>query len=290
MRSTIINAKKIVVKVGSSTLCYANGHLNLERIERLVRQLSDLANQGKEVILVSSGATGAGLAPLGFKEKPRDLVLKQAAAAVGQGILIHMYERMFREYGRTVGQILLTKEDSTGRHSYLNLRNTLHTLLQLNVIPIINENDVVAIEEFKIGDNDTSNRAGFAVTYNENKNRWDIDNYHHDRLLVMYVPLTGKLYIFPLRLIAMIINKKVYDLPFKQSYYDDDKIFKHYNFNGKDVFYIDCDCIQDCMPTFMKKYCDNKNIRDLLANGNVAEVDKEEYSAYMENIKNSKLQ
>ncbi|MDU6074784.1 MAG: glutamate 5-kinase, partial [Veillonella parvula] len=88
-------------------------------------------------------------------EKPRDLVLKQAAAAVGQGILIHMYERMFREYGRTVGQILLTKEDSTGRHSYLNLRNTLHTLLQLNVIPIINENDVVAIEEFKIGDNDT---------------------------------------------------------------------------------------------------------------------------------------
>ena len=155
MRSAIVNAKRIVVKVGSSTLCYTNGHLNLERIERLVRQLSDLANQGKEIILVSSGATGAGLAPLGFKEKPRDLVLKQAAAAVGQGILIHMYERMFREYGRTVGQILLTKEDSTGRHSYLNLRNTLHTLLQLNVIPIINENDVVAIEEFKIGDNDT---------------------------------------------------------------------------------------------------------------------------------------
>lgn len=109
MRSAIVNAKRIVVKVGSSTLCYTNGHLNLERIERLVRQLSDLANQGKEIILVSSGATGAGLAPLGFKEKPRDLVLKQAAAAVGQGILIHMYERMFREYGRTVGQILLTK-------------------------------------------------------------------------------------------------------------------------------------------------------------------------------------
>ena len=100
---------EFVVKVGSSTLCYTNGHLNLERIERLVRQLSDLANQGKEIILVSSGATGAGLAPLGFKEKPRDLVLKQAAAAVGQGILIHMYERMFREYGRTVGQILFNE-------------------------------------------------------------------------------------------------------------------------------------------------------------------------------------
>jgi len=155
MRDAIKNAKRIVVKVGSSTLCYPNGHLNLERIEHLVRQLSDLANQGKEVILVSSGATGAGLAPLGFKEKPRDLVLRQASAAVGQGVLIHMYERMFREYGRTVAQILLTKEDSTSRHSYLNLRNTLHALLQLHVIPIINENDVVAIEEYKIGDNDT---------------------------------------------------------------------------------------------------------------------------------------
>ena len=106
MRDAIKNAKRIVVKVGSSTLCYPNGHLNLERIEHLVRQLSDLANQGKEVILVSSGATGAGLAPLGFKEKPRDLVLRQASAAVGQGVLIHMYERMFREYGRTVAQIL----------------------------------------------------------------------------------------------------------------------------------------------------------------------------------------
>ena len=114
MRDAIKNAKRIVVKVGSSTLCYPNGHLNLERIEHLVRQLSDLANQGKEVILVSSGATGAGLAPLGFKEKPRDLVLRQASAAVGQGVLI-----------------------------------------QLHVIPIINENDVVAIEEYKIGDNDT---------------------------------------------------------------------------------------------------------------------------------------
>lgn len=155
MREAIKNANRIVVKVGSSTLCYPSGHLHLERIETLVRQLSDLANQGKEVILVSSGATGAGLAPLGFKEKPRDLVLRQAAASVGQGVLMHMYERLFSEYGRTVGQILLTKEDSTARHRYLNLRNTLHALLQLNVIPIINENDVVAIEEYKIGDNDT---------------------------------------------------------------------------------------------------------------------------------------
>lgn len=155
MRTALQQAKRIVVKVGSSTLCYANGHLNLERIEQLVRQISDLANQGKEMILVSSGAVGAGLAPLGFKERPSDLVLKQAAASVGQGVLIHLYERLFREYGHTVGQILLTRADSTSRHSYLNLRNTLHALLRLGVIPIINENDVVAIDEFKIGDNDT---------------------------------------------------------------------------------------------------------------------------------------
>ena len=155
MRAEIQQAKRIVIKVGSSTLCYENGHLNLERIEKIVRQISDLANQGKEMILVSSGAVGAGLAPLGFKERPRDIVLRQASAAVGQGVLLHMYERMFREYGHTVGQILLTRADSTSRHSYLNLRNTLNALLRLGVIPIINENDVVAIEEFKIGDNDT---------------------------------------------------------------------------------------------------------------------------------------
>ena len=155
MRAEIQQAKRIVIKVGSSTLCYDNGHLNLERIEKIVRQISDLANQGKEMILVSSGAVGAGLAPLGFKERPRDIVLRQASAAVGQGVLLHMYERMFREYGHTVGQILLTRADSTSRHSYLNLRNTLNALLRLGVIPIINENDVVAIEEFKIGDNDT---------------------------------------------------------------------------------------------------------------------------------------
>ena len=155
MREGLGAAKRVVVKVGSSTLTYANGHLNLQRIEALVRQLSDLANRGLEVILVSSGAVGAGLAPLGFKTKPKDLILKQAAAAVGQGLLLHMYERMFSEYGHTVGQVLLTREDSTARHRYINLRNTLNALLQLGVIPIINENDVVAIDEFKIGDNDT---------------------------------------------------------------------------------------------------------------------------------------
>ncbi|WP_298704274.1 glutamate 5-kinase [uncultured Veillonella sp.] len=155
LRQRIATAKRIVVKVGTSTLTYDNGRLNLNRIELIVKQIADLMNQGKEMILVSSGAVGAGLAPLGLKEKPKDIATKQAAAAVGQGILLHMYEKMFREYGHTVGQILLTKEDSTHRFRYVNLRNTLFSLLNLHVIPIINENDVVAIDEVKIGDNDT---------------------------------------------------------------------------------------------------------------------------------------
>ena len=148
-------AKRIVVKVGTSTLTYDTGRLNLRRIESIVKQLADLANQGKEIILVSSGAVGAGLAPLGVKEKPKDLVMKQAAASVGQGVLLHMYEKLFREYGHTVGQILLTREDSMNRSRYINLRNTLYALISLGVIPIINENDVVSIDEVKIGDNDT---------------------------------------------------------------------------------------------------------------------------------------
>lgn len=154
-RELLTKAKRIVVKVGTSTLTYDTGRLNLRRIEAIVKQLADLANQGKEIILVSSGAVGAGLAPLEFKEKPKDLVMKQAAASVGQGVLLHMYEKLFREYGHTVGQILLTREDSTNRSRYINLRNTLYALISLGVIPILNENDVVSIDEFKIGDNDT---------------------------------------------------------------------------------------------------------------------------------------
>lgn len=155
MRKSLQTAKRIVVKVGTSTLTHENGRLNLYRIETIVKQIADLVNQGKEMILVSSGAVGAGLAPLGLKEKPRDIALKQAAAAVGQGILLHMYEKMFHDYSHTVGQILLTREDSVKQNRYVNLRNTLMSLLNMGVIPIINENDVVAIEELKIGDNDT---------------------------------------------------------------------------------------------------------------------------------------
>lgn len=154
-RTNLSEAKRIVLKVGTSTLTHSTGKLNFFRIEKLVRQLSDLANQGKEVILVTSGAVGAGMDRLGLKEKPKTIPEKQAAAAVGQGILMHTYEKLFGEYGQTVAQVLLTREDSVKHKRYINSRNTLLTLLKMGVIPVINENDAVAIDELKIGDNDT---------------------------------------------------------------------------------------------------------------------------------------
>ncbi len=154
-RSTIVEAKRIVVKVGTSTLTHSTGKLNFQRIEKLIRELADLANSGKEIILVTSGAVGAGMDRLGLKEKPKTIPEKQAAAAVGQSILMHVYGKIFGEYGQVVAQVLLTREDSVNRKRFANSRNTLLTLLAMGVIPIINENDVVAVDELKIGDNDT---------------------------------------------------------------------------------------------------------------------------------------
>lgn len=154
-KALVSNAQKIVVKVGTSTLTHQNGKLNLEQIERLVRQLSDLRNQGKDVVLVSSGAIGAGMGKLNLEERPKTIPEKQAVAAVGQGILLHIYEKMFAEYGQATAQLLLTKADLEHRQRFLNARNTLLTLLKLGVIPIVNENDTVAFEEIKFGDNDT---------------------------------------------------------------------------------------------------------------------------------------
>ena len=153
--SLITNAHRIVIKVGTSTLTHNTGKLNLLLIEKLVRQLTDLKHQGKEVLLVTSGAVGAGMGKLGLKEKPKTIPEKQAAAAVGQGILMHIYEKFFAEYGGVVAQLLLTRADIMDRQRFLNARNTLLTLLKQDVTPIINENDTVAIEEFKFGDNDT---------------------------------------------------------------------------------------------------------------------------------------
>ncbi|WP_127837453.1 glutamate 5-kinase [Clostridium prolinivorans] len=147
--------KRVVVKVGTSTLTHSSGLLNLDRIESLVRQLANLHNQNIEVILVTSGAVGAGMGKLGLKTKPKTIPEKQAAAAVGQGILLHMYEKIFSEYGKTIAQILLTKDDFANRNRFLNARNTFFALLDKGVIPIVNENDAVVVDEIKVGDNDT---------------------------------------------------------------------------------------------------------------------------------------
>ncbi|KOA19078.1 glutamate 5-kinase [Clostridium homopropionicum DSM 5847] len=149
------NVKRIVVKVGSSTLTHSTGLLNLSRIENLVRQFSDAHNRGIEVILVSSGAIATGVGKLGLKEKPKTIPEKQACAAVGQGILLHMYEKLFSEYGKIVAQILLTREDISHRMRYLNATNTFYALLEQGVIPIVNENDAIVVDEIKFGDNDT---------------------------------------------------------------------------------------------------------------------------------------
>ena len=147
-------AKRIVVKVGTSTLTHPSGGINLHRIEHLVRELIDEANQGKDILLVSSGAIAAGMNALGLAERPASVPARQALAAIGQGALLHIYEKFFHEYGRTMAQVLLTKENAARHHQYMNSRNALLALLGMNVIPVINENDAVAVDEIKIGDND----------------------------------------------------------------------------------------------------------------------------------------
>lgn len=154
-RQELTKAKRIVVKVGTSTLNYDTGKLNISRIEQLIRELADLSNQGREIILVSSGAVGAGLERMKKAQRPSSIPEKQALAAVGQGILMHIYEKLFAEYGQIVAQVLLTKENSRQYSQYINSRNALMALLSMGVIPIINENDAVAVDELKIGDNDT---------------------------------------------------------------------------------------------------------------------------------------
>ena len=146
---------RIVVKVGTSTLAYGTGRMNLKRTRLLCETLIDLKNAGNQVLLVSSGAIGMGVGKLGLKEKPKDIPTKQAAASVGQCELMYAYDRIFSEYGYSVGQILLTGSDFSNPERVSNFTNTMERLLELNVLPIINENDTVATEEIKVGDNDT---------------------------------------------------------------------------------------------------------------------------------------
>ena len=146
---------RIVVKVGTSTLAHRTGLLNIRRVEELCRVLSDLKNAGHEIILVSSGAIGMGVGKLSLKERPADVPTKQAAAAVGQCELMYTYDKLFSEYRHNVAQILLTASDVEQPGRRENFHNTLTRLLELNALPIINENDTVATEEIVIGDNDT---------------------------------------------------------------------------------------------------------------------------------------
>ena len=150
---------RIVVKVGISTLAHATGRLNIQRMERLCRVLSDLKNAGHEIILVSSGAIGMGVGKLNLPGRPADMPSKQAAAAVGQCELMYTYDKQFTEYSHTVAQLLLTGEDIKSEQRSRNVRNTLSRLLELGALPIINENDAVATDEIgvenTIGENDS---------------------------------------------------------------------------------------------------------------------------------------
>ncbi len=147
--------KKIVIKIGSSSLTHDSGLIDLWKMEQLVKQIANLYNKGLSVIVVSSGAIAAGMGKMKFESRPKEIHEKQAAAAVGQSTLMHMYEKFFSEYGITVAQVLLTKEDMDNPSRRQHSINALSTLIKYGIVPIVNENDVVAIDEIKVGDNDT---------------------------------------------------------------------------------------------------------------------------------------
>lgn len=146
---------RIVMKIGTSTLAYATGQLNIRRVEELCKTMSDIRNAGHELILVSSGAIGMGVGKLGLRTRPRDIPTKQAAAAVGQCELMYVYDKLFSEYHHTVAQLLITADNLSNETRHANFTNTLNRLLELGAVPVINENDTVATDEIVIGDNDT---------------------------------------------------------------------------------------------------------------------------------------
>ena len=147
---------RIVVKVGTSTLAYPTGRLNIQRMERLCKTLSDLKNAGHEIILVSSGAIAMGFGKLNLSERPKDMPGKQASAAVGQCELMYVYDKLFTEYNHIVGQLLIPAPDiADGGSRKANFHNTMDRLLELGALPVINENDTISTEEIAVGDNDT---------------------------------------------------------------------------------------------------------------------------------------
>ena len=167
---------RIVVKVGTSTLAHSTGRLNIRHTEALVKVWSDIKNAGHELIIVSSGATGLGVGKLQIS-RPKDMVTKQAAAAVGQCELMYTYDRLFGQYNHTVAQMLLTWEDFDHENRLHNLQNTLERLIQLGAVPVINENDPISTEEYSLGDND---RLGALIA-----------KYTHADLLVLLSDIDG---------------------------------------------------------------------------------------------------
>ena len=186
--------KRIVVKVGTSTLTYENGKINLNRLEKLVRVLADLSNQGKDIVLVTSGAIGVGMSKMNMEKKPDAIGEKQAAAAVGQSELMHMYSKLFSEYGCIVAQILLTRSVINDQVSRRNIINTLENLFLKKIIPIVNENDSVSVEEIEddtarniFGDNDTLSiyvakiiEADILIMLTDIDGFYDCDPRHND--------------------------------------------------------------------------------------------------------------
>lgn len=148
------DCKRVVVKIGSSTLTHETGHLNLRRIERLVKVLADIKNAGKEVVLVSSGAVSAGVAKIGLTHRPHGTAEKQATAAIGQNELMKIYSRFFSDYGINIGQILMTKDVFSDPERRQNAENTFNALLKFGCVPIVNENDSVSTDELNFGGND----------------------------------------------------------------------------------------------------------------------------------------
>ncbi len=164
-RSGLKDKKRVVVKVGSSSLVHVEtGELDLIKLEQLVRILCDLKNRGKDVALVSSGAIGVGRKALGFEKRPDDLAAKQACASVGQALLMMIYQKLFNEYNQVASQILMTKHTIVRETSCQNAKNTFEKLFELGVIPIVNENDTVSTNEIEFGDNDTLSAVVAAIT------------------------------------------------------------------------------------------------------------------------------
>ena len=183
---------RIVVKVGTSTLAHVTGRLNIQRMERLCKVLSDLKNAGHEIILVSSGAIGMGVGKLNLSGRPADMPGKQAAAAVGQCELMYFYDKLFTEYNHIVAQLLLTGEDIRSEQRSRNVRNTLSRLLELGALPVINENDAVATDEIgvdnTIGENDSL--SAIVILLSDIDGLYDSDPHRNpDARLIETVPV-----------------------------------------------------------------------------------------------------